>query len=347
MSVAGSSDLNALLTDFHSVAVVATQPLRPAQGKGTPFFPPTYLGADNGPTYCISTMLGGRNLCVVDSVQSQANRIEEAFLAPPYRELVRRVTVTAKLPNDETRTLDMLQLGHRLADAAVAFSDLADQANAAMRSFVQGPQEIAALSPMSLLMGLWESRGEGTQLKIPRAFSAEITAADVSELRRMATFTGSFWSKDLGLAEKHSQEGLDPVPAGEALGGVVAAGDIVRTATLNLVALRQNCKVAQADPPSDAARYVFGLGLVALSMQPETFLRQGCLLVADGPMRLRVVTRTGAEQEVEVAPEAALAFAQDAAQRFGVPDLAPIEATFSTAKLEKPAAGKEKAARRK
>jgi len=55
--------------------------------------------------------------------------------------------------------------------------------------------------------------------------------------------------------------------------------------------LRQNCKVLPAQPASAAARYVYGLGLVALTMQPETFLRQGCLLVADGESEVRDVMR--------------------------------------------------------
>jgi CRISPR-associated protein Csb1 len=343
-----SGDLNHLLSDAAVVAFVATQRLRPAEGPGTPFFPPTYLGTNDRPTYCISPLGEGKNLCTVDSVQSQANRVEEAFLAEPYRSLIRKVEITAKLPNEGSRTLDMLQLGHRLADAAVTFSTLAEQAHAAMRSFATGPDEIAKLSPMSLLCGVWESRGEGTQLKIPRAFSATITAHHVRELRRMATFTGSFWSKELGLGGgTRSVEGLDPVPAGEALGGVVAEGEIVRTATLNLVALRQNCKVVPGESASAAARYVFGLGLVAMTMQPQTFLRQGCLLVADGEESLRIVTRSGQEQSLALNHEDALGFAKGAAGEFGVAALAPVHAEFQAEKLEKPKAAKDKPARGK
>jgi CRISPR-associated protein Csb1 len=347
MSNENPSALSDLFVDGAAVAIVTKQRLRPADGPGSPFFPPTYLGSNDRPTYCISPLGDGKNLCTVDSVQSQANRIEEAFLHDPYRALVRKVEVTAKLPNNGNKTLDMLQLGHRLADAAITFSTIADQANAALRSFRNGPDEIAKLSPMSLLCGLWESRGEDSQLKIPRAFSAMISARDVHELRRMATFTGSFWSKELGLEGTRSTEGLDPVPAGEALGGVVADGEIMRTATLNLVALRQNTKVQPGQPTSSAARYVLGLGLVALTMQPETFLRQGCLLVADGDATVNVVTRTGKEIALTLSHEDALAFAVAAASEFGVASLEPISAVFQTEKVEKPKVGKDKPARGK
>jgi len=261
--------------------------------------------------------------------------------------LVRKVEVTAKLANGDSKTLDMLQLGHRLADAAVTFSTLAEEANKALRAFKQRPDDVARLSPMSLLCGMWESRGESEQLKIPRALSAIITAQNVNELRRMATFTGSFWSKDLGLEGTRSTEGLDPVPAGEALGGVVADGDIHRTATLNLVALRQNCKVMRGTAPDAAGSYVYGLGLLALTMQPETFLRQGCLLVGDGEAAMHAVHRNGTEVAFTLSHAEALLFAQGAAAEFGVAALEPVAAIFQTTKLEKPKTSKDKQGRGK
>jgi CRISPR-associated protein Csb1 len=337
-----SGDLKQILTEGKIVAIVAKQHLRPVDGRGAPFFPPTYLGSDDRPTYCISPLGNGQNLCVVDSVQSQANRIEAAFMDERYRSLVRRVEVTAQLPNGETRTLDMLQLAHRLADAAVTFSTLADKAQAAMRSFAKGPDEIARLSPMSLLFGMWESRGEKHQLKIPRALNATITARNVRELRRMATFTGSFWSKVLGLEGKHSAEGLDPVPAAEALGGVIAEGEILRTATLNLVALRQNCKITSSQPVSPVAWYIFSLGLVAITLSSESFLRQGCLLVDDGKAEMRVVMRTGQEEDIVLDHQDTLGIARDAAGDFGASILEPITAVFQTDRVEQPQTEKTK-----
>ena len=342
-----SSDLTALLCDPALVAIVSKQRLRPVDGEGSPFFPPTYLGSNNKPTYCISPLGDGRNLCTVDSVQSQANRIEAVFLEPPYRALVRKVDVTATLANGNVKTLDMLQLGHRLADAAVAFSTLAGDANLAMRSFSQGPDELARLSPMSLLCGMWASRSEDSQLKIPRALSATITARNVRELRRMATFSGSFWSKDLGLEGKRSAEGLDPVPAAESLGGVVAEGEILRTAILNLVALRQNCKLPPGAEPAAAAKYVHGLGLLALTLQPEAFLRQGCLLVGDGEVTVNAVQRDGTAVALALRHDDALAYAQAAADAFGVAALAPLAARFQTEKVETPKASKDKPGRSK
>jgi CRISPR-associated protein Csb1 len=334
MSSENSSALNDLFVDGSTVAIVTKQRLRPADGPGAPFFPPTYLGSNDRPTYCINPLGDGKNLCTIDSVQSQANRIEGAFLHDPYRELVRKVTVTAKLPNNGSKTLDMLQLPHRLADAAIRFSTISDKAKAALRSFTNGPDEIAKLSPMSLLCGLWESRGEDSQFNIPRAFSAIISARDVHELHRMATVTGSFWSKKLGLNGTRTKIGMDPVPVPAALGGVVADGEIIRTAMLNLIALRWNTKVIPGQSTSAAARYVLGLGLVALTMQPETFLRQGCLLVEDGDATVKVVPRNGREIAFTLTHEDAMAFAVAAAVEFGVASLEPISADFQTEKVK-------------
>lgn len=337
-----AGDLDRYLANDDAIAIVSSQHLRPADGDGQPFFPPTYLGGDDKPTYCISTLDDGHNFCVVDSVQSQANRVEQAFLSEPYRSLIPRVTVTAQLANGEQETLDMLQLGHRLADAAVTFSTLADNAQAAIRAFAQSSDEIARLSPMSLLCGMWESRGKTSQLKIPRAFSATITARDVQPLIRMATFGGSFWSKDLGLDGKRSEEGLDPVPSGRALGGVLASGEIKRTATLNLIALRQNCGIRSSRAPTAVADYIFGLGLVALTMPIGNFLRQGCLLVPGSELQLSVVFRDGREESLACSKEQALALADSASKAFGIPALKPIDAKFMTDRL-----AKEKAVRGK
>lgn len=347
MSGQSADTLNDLLLDARTVAITSRQALRPLEGADAPVFPPTYLGSNDSPTYCISPLRDGGNLCVIDSVQAQANRIEQAFLQPPYRSLVRQVSVTARLANQETRTLDILELGHRLADAAVTFSTLASEAKAALGAFGNGPEKIAELSPMSLLLGLWESRGGDSQLKIPRAFSATITARNVSELRRMATFTGSFWSRDLGLEGKHSAEGLDPVPAGEALGGVIAEGEIVRTATLNLIALRQNCKAVTGQAASAAARYIASLGLVAATLPADGFLRQGCLLVGNGPIEMRRVARDGTETPFTLSHEEALALAEAAAIAFGVPNLPPINADFEASRISNAKQGKDKPARGK
>lgn len=331
MSAEVSDRLNALLLDRQAVAIVCKQALESVEGPAGVIFPPTYLDKANGdePTYNISTFADGRNICAIDSVQSQANRIEAAFLLAPYRALVRRVSVKAQLVGGEVKVIDVLEASHRLADAVLQFSDLRETVEEAFKAFRSAPDGIAKLSPMSLLLGAWDSRG-GTQCKIPRAFTSRIDAYNVHLLQRHAVYAASLTRKEIGYEEtKLSEIGLDNALPKRSLGGVIAEGGVRRDSVLNLIALRQNCQTDLADEAPDAlSAYIFGLGLVALTLHPEVFLRQGCLLVAASPVEAVVRARDGSQTVFALTADEALAYAQAAAERFGVADLEPITAQF-------------------
>lgn len=339
--------LNALLLDHQAVAIVCKQALESVEGPAGVIFPPSYPGktSDDGPTYNISTFADGRNICTIDSVQSQANRIEAAFLQPPYRALVRAVSVKAQLADGEVKDIDVLQAPHRLADATLRFSDLREAAEEAFKAFRSAPAGIAKLSPMSLLLGAWDSRG--TQSKIPRAFTSRIDAYNVHRLQRHALYSAALTSKEIGNEENSgtlSKVGLDSAPSGPSPAGVVADGGVRRDSVLNLIALRQNCQTDLAGATPDAlSAYLFGLGLVALTLQPEAFLRQGCLLVAAGPVEAVVRMRDGCQTVFALTADEALAYAQAAAERFGVAELEPITAQFQPELIvEKEKKGKAK-----
>ncbi|MBS1189674.1 MAG: CRISPR-associated protein, family [Rhodocyclaceae bacterium] len=330
MAAKALDSLKSLLLDPKAVAILCRQPLESVEGPGGVVFPPTYPGKsrDDGPEYNISTFNDGKNVCTIDSVQSQANRIEAAFLDEPYRSLVRRVTVRAKLAEGAEKVIDVLEAPHRLADATIRFSDLREQAEEAFRAFRNDPAKVALLSPMSLLMGAWDSRG--TQCKIPRALTARIDAFNVRCLQRRALYLATLTSKELGHEEeKLSGIGLDNAPSGPSPAGVIADGGIYRESVFNLVALRQNCRITYPPAAGDTlSPYIFGLGLVALTLQPEEFLRQGCLLVAGGPVEASVRLSDGSRQTLDLSSDIALAYAQNAAAAFGVPSLAPLHGQF-------------------
>ncbi|NMF96139.1 type I-U CRISPR-associated RAMP protein Csb1/Cas7u [Aromatoleum toluolicum] len=338
MATEPSDRLNALLLDRNAVAIVCRQPLESVEGPGGVVFPPTYAGkGDNAPPeYNISDFGDGRNVCTMDSVQSQANRIEAAFLTAPYRALVREVTVRAELADGEQRIIDVLEAPHRLADATIRFSDLRQDAERAFRNFRDAPRAVAELSPMSLLMGAFDSRG--TYCKIPRALTARIEAHNVRRLVRRALYSAALTGKDLGHEDsKLSQIGLDNALDGPIPGGIIADGGIWREAVLNLIALRQNCgqrvtnrydEKPSKTPPDDLSAYIFGLGLVSLTLQPETFLRQGCLLVAAAPVAATIRYADGAKTSFSLSTVDALEFAKTAALRFGVASLPPRQGHF-------------------
>ncbi|MYD95311.1 MAG: type I-U CRISPR-associated protein Cas7 [Chloroflexi bacterium] len=303
------------------VALTLRQTLLPVEGGDSVIFPPTYAGIG----YNIDTLSDGTRVATVDSVGSQANRMEPVFEEEPYAALVPQVTIT--YGND--RSISILRVGHRLGDALVRSTALAEEANAAFTTFLDtaDPAPIARLAPTSLVFGVWDSRD--TQAKLPRIVQSVIRAWDVDELKQSAQYIPPINYAELGTfseAEQKKQEGNTKgplaqrgfvhVPAPEAHGGIVVHGDIHRTVTVNLVALR---RLGGDDAPA-LRRYVLGLALVAATAPLDGFLRQGCLLTPDPDAEAEwtAVARDGARETVALDADAALTFAREASTEFGV-----------------------------
>ena len=174
-------------------AVRRLRRLQPAGGEGDKIFPPTYPG-DRGPRHVFERRwMDGREVwCVlIDSVQSQANRLEEALLAAasegggiplPY--------VAVDFRDVELQPLDQitsLDAPHRVYDAIFRDSLLDGipfmQSEQGRRIAAATPADATALleiSPSALLFGAWHSQGEGGGLgaKFPRALVSEIMGID-------------------------------------------------------------------------------------------------------------------------------------------------------------------------
>src|SRR3989442_1314340 len=172
-----TEQLNQLLNDKNVVALTSREYLEPVTGKGTTIQPATY--ADKG--YLISA-----GVAVIDSVQSQANRLEGIFTQPPYSRLVPQVTV------EQTDGIkNLLEIGHRLADAVVRYSDANPTVHTAFANARAGDfTALAKLNPTALILGVWDSRD--TRVKVPRAFSSQIDAFGIRGIRdRAAQFVSS------------------------------------------------------------------------------------------------------------------------------------------------------------
>ncbi len=315
------------------VALHLRQALLPVEGAGAVIFPPTY--ADIG--YNIDTLSDGTRVATIDSVGSQANRMEPIFKHAPFSELVPQVTIIF----EEGTNVSLLDVGHRLADASVRHSALGPKVADAFAAFLRdgNADAIAGLAPTSLVFGAWDSRGAGA--KLPRIVQSSIRAFDVSELKRSAVYTpavdyaavGVFDDEDKAKAEGNTksplaQMGFVHVPAGDAPGGIIAHGGIIRDVTVNLIALR---RLHGGGPQRTTLlrHYILGLALVAAAEPQDGFLRQGCLLVPDAaaPTDWVAVKRTGERQNIALTPEAqnialtpeaSLGFAHAAAAAFGV-----------------------------
>src|SRR5579862_5646716 len=95
--------------------------LEPAMGKESVLFPPTFAPPedrkDDPPSYVVDETSAGR-VALIDTVGSQANRMEPLFKRAPYSQLVPKAAVRIG-----DREIDLLDAGHRAADAVFRFSD--------------------------------------------------------------------------------------------------------------------------------------------------------------------------------------------------------------------------------
>jgi CRISPR-associated protein Csb1 len=306
------------------VAITLRQKLVSVEGEDAVIFPPTYANIG----YNIDTLADGTKVALIDSVGSQANRMEPIFKDEPYSELVPQITIMA----GNHRPISIFEVGHRVADALVRSSrPISDMVTEAFDALAEGNAEpMAKLAPTSLVFGVWDSRGEG--MKVPRLISSVIRAHDVSELRRSAQYMPPLmpdqYAELMKLSDKEKEEleeaqqktdkpmakaGFVPVPSVNDPGGIIAHGGVRRDATVNLVALRK----LDGDNAPGLRRYILGLTLVAATWPQDGYLRQGCQLVAAEPATWQAVYRDGRREDIELSHDDALTFARQAMQEFG------------------------------
>jgi len=329
------------------VALYLKQRLVPVEeNEHAVVFPPTYAGIG----YNIDTLSDGTKIATIDSVGSQANRIEPVFKSTrkpgedkesnPLATLVPQIAIQYG-DNNLTTIFDA---GHRLGDALIRCVgkgevkpdgkiggdfDLRDAAQNAFKQFLDAndASAIAKLAPTSLVFGVWDSRD--TQAKLPRILQSAIRAWDVNTLHRSAQYGPAIDYAAINVfseEEKAKQEGNPKsplaqrgfvhVPSGEALGGVVVNGSIERSVTINLIALRR----LDGNNGGALRRYILGLALVAATAPADGFLRQGCLLVNDPatPSEWQSVQRNGDRESVDLTDAVVWKFAEQAAKAFGV-----------------------------
>ena len=371
-----------LLKDTGPAAIVLKQWLKPV---GNPIiFPPTYANPKEGdpPVYNIdrfgeTTSLGKRfekfkkthtfmdservehgrlrSVCVIDSIPSQANRIEPAFGritnddGKPVK-LVPKVTVKAKI-DGEVVDLDLLiDAGHRIADAILRYTSIGDEVTMAIIARKKGDSTpLAKLAPTSLIFGMWDSQKSG--VKVPRLINSIIRAYDVHEYRRSSQFNPAMDFEAAGVTtdkgdKRLSEVGMDGAPSTFQHGGIEALGGICRDASLNLCTLRDIVSTSP-EQTQKLQRYILGLSLVAITyFDGQTLnLRQGCQLVAvpDKPMQRVAVNADGNEKPVEIDRDSAIRYAAAVAADFGIgSDRMDAEFDVKAAKAARKAAKKDK-----
>lgn len=172
------------------VALRRRRRLQPAGGPGDKVFPPTYEGGK----YALEERVidGKRTPCVLlDSVQSQANRIELALLEAHKVKRIQVPLVQVEFGDDlqEVGTLTSLEVPHRLADAilrdslkdGVKFRDT-EEGTSLNTASISSATGLFGICPTALLLGLWDSTGPrgGLGTKFQRALVSEITGIDTA-----------------------------------------------------------------------------------------------------------------------------------------------------------------------
>lgn len=306
-------------------AIVIREYLRPAAGPRSAVAPPTFAGSRKGESdyncdgedprnweTVLQAVAQGRvaNRCILDSIPSQANRMESGLKRFEGR-YIPKVTLTGS----KQRSMSLLDVGHRVADAALWSADGYDDFQKALEAYAEGNAlPLAKLAPTSLVFGYWDSRGT-TGGKARRLIRSEIFAENVVKLTRKSQYWASVEpeagedlrkvldearakAKDDKEKDVGSQLGFRDAPA-SGLGGVIAYGDIVRLTILSLTGVRNletpaatgiadgdekkgACRAAE-DNVGDTVklrRYLLALMLASASTSRGGWdLREGCLLV--------------------------------------------------------------------
>lgn len=180
----------------HDAALRRRRRLQPIEGIGAKIFPPTYPGEGRNaePQHVLERRrIDGQEIwCVlVDSVQSQVNRLEEYLLEAAREQKIDLPHVLVDFSQEGLNglaSITSLEAPHRLFDAILRDSELdgkpfmkSDQGKALVAAKSSDASAIFELSPTALLFGVWNSTGEGGGLgaKFPRCLVSELIGVNV------------------------------------------------------------------------------------------------------------------------------------------------------------------------
>jgi CRISPR-associated protein Csb1 len=318
-------------------------------GAGGLVYPPTY---DQGKHIFRRAWVDGqeRDVVLLDSPQSQSNRIEYAILDANSRGKLRYPDIQVRVPlASGEETYSVLQLSHRSYDAALIatvngktpFKET-EVGKAIFQSRAERATGLFTHAPVTLVLGGWDSHSGGGPMvaKIPRALTSEIIGVDAFKAERGAV---KFDPMDIrksagpvyessdptrrfevdkklaanGKAKNPSDVGLGNVPALEERGASIRfalQNSLVSLATVRR--LRFEGEQGDFSDERDAAGQIAtaALGLFGLLSQMDAgyALRSGCDLVPICEPTIEVIGRSLQQVESFVADsESALEVLQE------------------------------------
>ena len=318
--------------------------LQPAGGEGDKVFPPTYAGA----VYAREErqINGAKVPCVLlDSVQAQANRLEEALQRALDAGTLKGVPVlnvdfTGLGLLDEIGRVSSLEAPHRIADAILRDSlhdgqsfRKSDLGKSLDQASLQNATPLYKLCPTALVFGLWDSTGPkgGLGAKFQRALVSEIigvnaqigvkTSSRIDPLgMRAAAKVVKKADGSYELASDKAKDGVSPseVNHGNIPPDISAVGGATldyaeQTVVLSLPALRKlRFPVdGKTTPERDAAArtVLAALALTATTLAAESGfdLRSRCLLWPTDAMKWELLEVPGkAPAEFVITSEVAI-----------------------------------------
>lgn len=303
--------------------------LKPANADGL-VYPPTY---DQGQHIFRPAWIAGkeRDAVLLDSVQSQANRVELAVLDAYRRKRLEYpdIELVIKAGTGEER-YSVLELSHRVYDAALRMSSIdglsfakSEIGKAIFSARTDRASQLYKHAPITLTLGGWDSHGGGGPLvaKLPRLLTSEIVGLDAKPVTRAAVKadpmdirkdagplyksknsdrgyeTDKKLAAEKGKEYKPSEIGLGSVPSLSERGAVIT--EAVQTSVVSCAAARR-LRFESEDTAYEDARdragqtVIVALGLFGLLAQMDSgyYLRSGCDLIPTEEPKLEIIGRT-------------------------------------------------------
>lgn len=344
----------------NDAAIRRVQRLQPVGGTGDKIFPPTYPGErNNDPARHVfeTRRINGDDVrCVLlDSVQSQANRLEEALLAAMRAGKISMPHIVVDFKGQRSNGMDLDDLGeitsldapHRIFDAIIRDSDSSDGKFTDTDDFKELQQAkptnatpIFRLGPTSLLFGAWNSTGEGGGLgaKFTRCIVSEIVGVGAAEgqkgavrndplgIKRDARVVGGVLDWRPARGEK-GEKSLRPseINHSNIISNLVPGGVTIdyalHIAVITCAGLRR-LKFSETTDETAGRVVLAALALVALTQQDSAgyALRSRCDLVCQGREPFEIVQPDGSAQTFDIDPAKAIEIFKesiDAAKKAG------------------------------
>ena len=294
-----------------SPAILYAANYQPTAGAGGKVYPSSYPSEKDGEPNIYASerrRLDGEEVpCVIiDSVQSQANRIESAISEVRSDKKIEFPALEVDLSEYGHGIISTLELPHRAADAYLEHGKIAgkpfassDLCQSLRNATPRNCSDIYKVDPVSLLFGCWFSRGNNSgKGRFSRMITSEMIAINSiqgvrgsSRLDPFRTDTGGEKVKKEALAKsettqsgdmKVSELGFGNIKPSIQMTGGVTCDYVLQNATITLSGLRR-LSFGSDEKANHAGRVVLAsLGLVGLEamLADGVWLRTGCDLYA-------------------------------------------------------------------